>query len=121
MTRHPAWLLQAVAGTLLFLLALSAPLSAQTVSFATHKDFTSGNAPVSVAVGDFNGDGIPMLASIPGISKVQHFVDDSRQAIPLPQKGKETVRRYTGWECGLRKSLVVEACASWITAKVPSP
>ncbi len=37
-----------------------------------------------------------MLASIPGISKVQHFVDDFRQAIPLPQKGKETVRKYTG-------------------------
>src|SRR5207249_3382514 len=40
------------------LAAIPAPASAQTVSFApARRDFPAGTAPVSVAAGDFNGDG----------------------------------------------------------------
>src|SRR5439155_4725741 len=35
---------------------------AQTVSFVESNDFAVGAGPVSVAVGDFNGDGVPDLA-----------------------------------------------------------
>jgi len=38
----------------------SAP--AQTVSFIARQDFAVGSRPTSVAVGDFNGDGVPDLA-----------------------------------------------------------
>src|SRR5216117_1455056 len=50
-----------LAATLLFSLTLSSLAQAQTVSFMTHKDFVSGTNPISVAVGDFNGDGIQDL------------------------------------------------------------
>src|SRR5207247_9663973 len=58
MTRNSAWLSLPIAATLLFSSALPIPASAQTVSFIAHKDFTSGFHPLSVAVGDFNGDGV---------------------------------------------------------------
>ena len=49
------------------LLALLTPLafgnaSTQTVSFIARRDFAVGAAPESVAVGDFNGDGVQDLA-----------------------------------------------------------
>src|SRR5436309_10502576 len=62
MTRNSAWLSLPIAATLLFSSALPIPASAQTVSFIAHKDFTSGFHPISVAVGDFNRDGIQDLA-----------------------------------------------------------
>src|SRR6516162_9485063 len=37
--------------------------SAQTVSFDTPRDFAVGSAAQSIASGDFNGDGIPDLAT----------------------------------------------------------
>src|SRR6266568_6100175 len=61
MTRNSAWLSLLVAATILFSSALPSPASAQTVSFIAHKDFVSGSTPVSVAVGDFNGDGVQDL------------------------------------------------------------
>ncbi len=59
----------------LFLLALPvflpAAAPAQTVSFAAGKTFTTGIGPKSIAVGDFNRDGIPDLAvPLGGESKV---------------------------------------------------
>src|SRR5438067_1418739 len=36
--------------------AVSAP--AQTLQFATHKDYSSGYGSASIAVGDLNGDGV---------------------------------------------------------------
>src|SRR5881396_3523331 len=62
MTRNSGRLSLLVAAALLFSSALPSPASAQTVSFITHKDFESGFAPVSVAVGDFNGDLVQDLA-----------------------------------------------------------
>ena len=62
MTRNSVWLSLLVAATILFSSALPSPVSAQMVSFIAHKDFVSGSSPVSVAVGDFNGDGKPDLA-----------------------------------------------------------
>src|SRR5206468_994553 len=62
MTRNSAWLSLLVAATILFSSALPSPASAQTVSFIAHKDFVSGSTPVSVAVGDFNSDGVQDLA-----------------------------------------------------------
>ena len=49
---------------LLTLVAFGSPgaADAQTVSFIARRDFAAGTAPVSVAVGDFNGDGVPDLA-----------------------------------------------------------
>src|SRR5205809_4446220 len=62
MTRNSAWLSLLVAATILFSSALPSPASAQTVSFIAHTDFVSGSTPVSVAVGDFNSDGVQDLA-----------------------------------------------------------
>ena len=51
----------------LFLMAVShllfaAAAEAQGVSFIARRDFGAGSSPTSVAVGDFNGDGIQDLA-----------------------------------------------------------
>ena len=43
-------------------LVLAGSAEAQNVSFMTHKDYGVGDAPASVAVGDFNRDGIQDLA-----------------------------------------------------------
>ena len=39
-----------------------ATAGAQTVSFIARRDFATGPSPTSVAVGDFNGDGVQDLA-----------------------------------------------------------
>src|SRR5258708_11242120 len=41
-----------------------------------------------------------LLGSFRAFRKVQHFVDDSKQAIPPPQKGKETIKKHTCVESG---------------------
>jgi hypothetical protein len=48
--------------TLLLSSPFAAEATAQTVSFIESKDFAVGVRPVSVAVGDFDGDGVPDLA-----------------------------------------------------------
>ena len=47
----------------LTLVAVSS-LSAQTASFLARRDFAAGDLPQSVAVGDFNGDGLQDLAVV---------------------------------------------------------
>src|SRR2546430_1303651 len=67
MTRNSTKLLLLIAATVFFSSALPIPASAQTtqpLSFIAHKDFASGFAPVSVAVGDFNGDGVQDLVVV---------------------------------------------------------
>src|SRR6266436_5402770 len=63
MNRNSAWILLPGAAVLPLLLSLAFPsaASAQTVSFIARRDFTAGYDPISVAVGDFNGDGVPDL------------------------------------------------------------
>src|SRR5438093_11977860 len=51
-----------VATALSFWSLSPSPAPAQTVSFAPRADFVSGTTPMTVAVGDFNGDGVPDLA-----------------------------------------------------------
>src|SRR5258708_29848223 len=41
-----------------------------------------------------------LLGSFRAFRKVQHFVDDSKQAISPPQKGKETIKKHTCVESG---------------------
>jgi FG-GAP-like repeat len=43
-------------------LVLAASVQAQNVSFIARRDFGAGSTPLSVAVGDFNGDGFQDLA-----------------------------------------------------------
>src|SRR5262249_59588014 len=43
------------------LLNTTAP-GASTPTFAAKQEFTTGSVPESVAIGDFNGDGLPALA-----------------------------------------------------------
>jgi hypothetical protein len=52
----------AVALLTLLVLGNSATVHAQTVSFIAPRDFAAGTNPISVAVGDFNGDGVQDLA-----------------------------------------------------------
>src|SRR5215471_12831102 len=61
---YSAWLLHAVT-VVLILLGIAIPTTtaqAHTVSFIARRDFAAGTAPFSVAVGDFNGDGVQDLA-----------------------------------------------------------
>ena len=53
---------QSVALLAVLVLGSSTTVGAQTVSFIARRDFVTGNRPVSVAVGDFNGDGVEDLA-----------------------------------------------------------
>jgi hypothetical protein len=62
MIRNAARLSLLVAVTLIFLSVLPAAALAKTVSFVAWRDFEAGYRPVSVAVGDLNGDGVPDLA-----------------------------------------------------------
>ena len=48
--------------TILTVSAFPRSLSAQTIHFAAHKDYSSGHRPASVAAGDLNGDLVPDLA-----------------------------------------------------------
>ena len=61
MTRQVGWrALPAAATVILWATLLASPAPAETVSFGGQ--FPVGNGPVSVAVGDFNGDGTPDVA-----------------------------------------------------------
>src|SRR5438132_14206788 len=62
MTINSAKLLLLVAATVFFSSALPIPSPAQTVSFITRVDYAAGTNPASVAVGDFNRDGVPDVA-----------------------------------------------------------
>ena len=62
MTRNSAKLLLLVAATVFFSSAFPNPSPAQTVSFITRVDYAAGTNPSSVAVGDFNRDGVPDVA-----------------------------------------------------------
>src|SRR5437879_5776573 len=62
MTRNSAKLLLLIAATVFFSSAFPNPSPAQTVSFITRVDYAAGTNPASVAVGDFNRDGVPDVA-----------------------------------------------------------
>src|ERR1700682_5320520 len=58
-----------VCAALAVLCVLLAPAAqAQDVSFIAPATFAAGSYPISVAVGDFNGDGLPDLAAINNVS-----------------------------------------------------
>ncbi|MGB8689445.1 MAG: Ig-like domain-containing protein, partial [Microcoleus sp.] len=50
-------------GNTVSILINTTPTNATTPTFATNVDFTTGAAPVSVSIGDINGDGQPDLAT----------------------------------------------------------
>src|SRR5215831_15948926 len=50
------------------ILILDGSAQAQNVSFIARRDFGAGTNPISVAVGDFNGDGVQDLAVANGNS-----------------------------------------------------
>src|SRR5439155_188538 len=59
-----------IAATLFFWATLPHPALAQTVSFVARRDFAAGTNPASVAVDDFNGDGVLDLAVAAGPESV---------------------------------------------------
>lgn len=63
MTGHSARQSAHVAASGLFLM-WAVSLAAQTVQFSTHRDYSSGYGPASIAIGDVNGDQIPDLAVV---------------------------------------------------------
>src|SRR2546421_12970859 len=62
MTRNSTRLSMLVAAIVIFWSTLPTPALADTVSFVARRDYEAGQSPVSVVVGDFNGDGEPDLA-----------------------------------------------------------
>src|SRR6266478_1058354 len=58
MNRNSAWIFLPGAAVLLLSTAFPSVARAQTVSFVARRDFTAGSDPMSVAIGDFNGDGV---------------------------------------------------------------
>src|SRR5207245_1738207 len=62
MTRNSTRLSMLVAASVIFWSTLPTPALADTVSFVARRDYEAGQSPVSVVVGDFNGDGVPDLA-----------------------------------------------------------
>jgi len=62
MLKYFSWSFQWVMALSLGLLVLAQSLHAQSVSFVARRDFGVGLSPLSVAVGDFNGDGYQDLA-----------------------------------------------------------
>ena len=62
MTRNSTRLSMLVAAIVIFWSTLPTPALADTVSFVARRDYEAGQSPVSVVVGDFNGDGVPDLA-----------------------------------------------------------
>src|SRR5260370_11563408 len=52
----------ACAGLAVCNVLVAAAAQAQEVSFIARRDFDAGRSPASVAVGDFNADGVPDLA-----------------------------------------------------------
>src|SRR2546427_3681932 len=62
MTRNSTRLSMLVAAIVIFWSTLPTPALADTVSFVARRDYEAGQSPVSVVVGDFNGDGGPDLA-----------------------------------------------------------
>ena len=85
---------QSVALLAVLVLGSSTTVGAQTVSFMARRDFVTGNRPVSVAVGDFNGDGVEDLAVANGssnnISVLLGNGDGSFQPATSFRTGKET-------------------------------
>jgi len=73
MTGHSARRSVLVAGGL-FLMSAGL-LSAQTLQFSTHKDYSSGYGPASIAIADVNGDQIADLA-------VAHYSDNTVAVLP---------------------------------------
>src|SRR5256885_14997925 len=63
MTRNPWEPLTLIAAILLFSSAFPVGLSAKTPLFNAHKDYPSGYSPVSIAIGDINGDSVPDLVT----------------------------------------------------------
>src|SRR2546429_7842627 len=61
MTRNSTRLSMLVAAIVIFWSTLPTPALADTVSFVARRDYEAGQSPVSVVVGDFNGDGVPDL------------------------------------------------------------
>ncbi len=62
MPKGANWLVYWPAAQWLHSLMLGGSLHAQGVSFIARRDFPAGTQPAAVAVGDFNGDGVPDLA-----------------------------------------------------------
>ncbi len=50
-------------GTSVSVLMNTSTKGASTVTFASHKDFTVGSYPAAIAIGDFNRDGLPDIAT----------------------------------------------------------
>ena len=69
MTGHSARRSLLSAASALFLISAGS-VSAQTIQFATHRDYSSGYGPASIAIGYVDGDQVADLA-------VAHYLDNT--------------------------------------------
>ena len=69
--------------------AFVAAAEAQGVSFIARREFDAGGGPRSVAVGDFNGDGLPDLAVANGDSNNVSVLINNTPMAKQRSKGKK--------------------------------
>src|SRR5437879_13067004 len=104
MTRNSTRLSMLVAAIVIFWSTLPTPALADAVSFVARRDYEAGQSPVSVVVGDFNGDGVPDLAVANeldlnlsgGTVEVLLDKDDGTYQAPQPDAAAGARRTSTG-------------------------